>query len=104
MSYCEFLSKKSTVFLMSIPDYLTPVFSFRPLLSVMFVLLSTNNNEIDGEITDYFLQKCYFNFEEPICFNGDFFDHSFIEFGLILILFSLFMCDLLVVKESLTVL
>lgn len=70
--------------------HLSTVFSFRPLLSVIFSLLGTNNGEIDGDIMDHFLRKYHFNFKESICFNEYFFDNSFIEFGLILILFSLF--------------
>jgi hypothetical protein len=90
---------EESVFLsITFQKHLSTVFSFRPLLSVMFVLLNTNNGEINGEIIDYFLRKYHFNFKESICFDKDFFDNSFIEFGLILILFSLFMCDLLVAK------
>ena len=98
--HCDFLPEKSILFFASFQQHLNTVFSFRPLLSAMFVLLNTNNGEIDGEITDYFLRKYNFNCKESICFCGDFFDNSFIEFGLILILLSLFMCDLLVVKKK----
>ena len=96
----DFLLEESVSFYVPFLQHLNTVFSFRPLLSVMFVLCSTNNCQIDSEIADYFLRKYSFNCKESICFGGDFFDNSFIEFGLILILFSLFMCDLLVVKKK----
>lgn len=56
----------------------------------MFALLSRNNGEIDGKIVDYFLRKYTFNLKESISFGVGSFDNSFIEFGLVLILFSLF--------------
>lgn len=96
----DLLLEEPVSFLVPFPQHLNTIFSFRPLLSVMFVLFSTNNCQIDSEIADYFLRKYSFNCKESICFGGDFFDNSFIEFGLILILFSLFMCDLLVVKKK----
>lgn len=96
--HCDFLLEESVFFSAMFQKHLSTVFSFRPLLSVIVVLLSANNGEVDCEITDYFLRKYHLNSKESICFDGEFFDNSFIEFGLILILFSLFMCGLLVVK------
>lgn len=92
--------EESVFFSAAFQKYLSSVFFFQPFLSVMSVLFSANTAEIDFEITDYFLRKYPVSFKESVCFDEDFFNNSFIEFGLILILFSLFMCDLLVVKEK----
>lgn len=88
--HCDFLLEESVFLSAILQKHLSAAFSFRPLLSVIFSLLGKNNGEADCEIIDYFLWKYYFNLKESICLDRDFFDNSFLEFGLILVLFSLF--------------
>jgi hypothetical protein len=69
--HCGFLPEESVFFFAPFQQHLNTVFSFRPVLSFMFISLITNNGEMDVEITDYFLRKYSFNCKESICLCGD---------------------------------
>jgi hypothetical protein len=89
----------STNFLevISVKNQLDPSYPWGLLSVTMSFLCWINGSEINGTAADYFLRRYNSYFKESIVSEADFLDNTFVEFGLILILFSLFMCDLLVV-------
>lgn len=74
-------------------------FFIKQLKEIFFAKIITNYSFVENikEMLNNFIQDYCFSLKKDNSFIVKLLNYNFIEFGLVLILFSLFMCDLLIV-------